>query len=70
MDLVHPGKWKLANGQGGIRTHDTLAGIPVFEANATKGNFGPEKESGLTFSRAVVDERIQDFGTNSNPGLT
>jgi hypothetical protein len=35
------------NGQGGIRTHDTLAGIPVFEANAPKAEiFG---ESGNAF---------------------
>ena len=25
-----------SNGQGGIRTHDTLTGIPVFEANTAK----------------------------------
>jgi hypothetical protein len=34
MDLVQAGKWRLGNGQGGIRTHDTLAGIPVFETDA------------------------------------
>ena len=29
----------IRNGQGGIRTHDTLAGIPVFEAHIAKVRF-------------------------------
>jgi hypothetical protein len=30
----HTGELLRDNGQGGIRTHDTLAGIPVFETDA------------------------------------
>ena len=30
------GDYRGGDGQGGIRTHDTLTGIPVFEANTAK----------------------------------
>jgi hypothetical protein len=45
------------NGQGGIRTHDTREGIPVFEANATKAeSFVESRNAGLSLTASAVRE--------------
>jgi hypothetical protein len=55
-----------ANGQGGIRTHDTLAGIPVFETDAfshsaTCPDSGPKDKA-----RMVKSEREARWLGRSN----